>query len=123
MTRYCVSLPEAFHENLKSGAKKRHISLSHYLRELVESGLEMERLTDMSMGNTGSGHDSTFSPEKEKILWKNLLAWTIESRLLVRGLFEKILENRLDNVLGDVQAIKEKAEARASELLNMNDDK
>lgn len=122
MAQYCVSLPEEFHQRLKLGAKKKHLSLSQYLRELVESGLEVERLTEASMGNSGNGQDAIFSPDKQKVLWKNLLAWSLESRILIRGLFEKILESRLNDVLGEVQKIKEKAEARALGLLNMSED-
>ena len=122
MARFSITLPDSLHESLSTLAEKKQISLSQTIRELIESGLEIERLTQEATGGTGENNERPFSPEKEKMLWKHLLASSFESRMLIRGLFEKILESKLDNVLGEVQKIKEKAESRAAGLLELNED-
>ncbi len=123
MARFSITIPDSLHETLTKLALKKQISLSQTIRELIESGCEIERLTQEAMGNSGNGKDTPFSPEKEKILWKNILAWTLETRVLTRVLFGKILEGKYPDVNSEMDMIKGKAEARAMGLLDMNDDK
>ena len=121
MARFCITLPDEIHEKLKSGAKKQHISIAHYIRKLVEMGMELEALTDENTNGDGT-KNSIFSEEKQRVLWRHLLTWSLESRTLIRGLFEKILESKLPNVIAEVQTVKEKAEARVLGLLEINED-
>ena len=103
MGQYCISLPEQLHEKLKVGAKKQHISLSQYIRKLVEMGMELEDLTDQNKGGSGEG-SSIFSEEKQRVL------------------FGKILDGKYPDVDVEIQMIKEKAEAKANGLLDINED-
>jgi hypothetical protein len=121
MAQYCISLPEEFHEKLKLGAKKQHISISHYIRKLVEMGMELESLSDENEGGSGD-KTSLFSEEKQRVLWKNLLSWSLESRVLTRVLFGKILDGKFPDVDGEIKMIKEKAEAKVDGLLEINED-
>ena len=120
MARFSITLPDTLHETLASLSEKNKKTLSQTIRDLIESGLEIERLSNDPMGN-GQSNEQAFTPEKERILWKNLLSWSLESRALIRGLFEKALESKMTDVVGEVQKIKEKSEARAIGLLELND--
>lgn len=122
MARFSITLPDTLHETLANLAERNHKTLSQTIRELIESGLEIERLSNDAMGNNQQNNDQAFTSEKEKILWKHLLSWSLESRTLIRGLFEKALEHKLTDVVSEVQKIKEKAEARAIGLLELNED-
>lgn len=122
MARFSITLPDTLHEELAKLAEKNHKTLSQTIRELIESGLEIERLSNDPMSGNHQNGESAFTPEKEKILWKHLLSWSLESRILVRGLFEKILESKMSDVIGEVEKIKEKAESRIIGLLELNDD-
>ncbi|MBM3894783.1 toxin-antitoxin system HicB family antitoxin [Candidatus Dependentiae bacterium] len=121
MGQYCISLPEQLHEKLKVGAKKQQISVSQYIRKLVEMGMELEDLTDQNK-NGGGENSSIFSEEKQRTLWKNLLSWSLESRVLSRVLFEKILDGKYPDVKAEIKMIKEKSEAKANGLLDINED-
>ncbi len=121
MGQYCISLPEELHEKLKSGAKKQHISLSQYLRKLVEMGMELESLSDENKKGDGD-NTSVFSEEKQRVLWKNLLSWSLETRVLTRVLFGKILDAKFSDVDDEINMIKEKAEAKVDGLLEINED-
>ncbi len=121
MARFCISLLDEIHEKLKLNAKKQHISIAHYIRKLIEMGMELEKLTDQNKGGSGE-NSSIFSEEKQRILWKNLLSWSLESRVLSRVLFEKILDSKFPDVKAEIKIIKEKSEAKASGLLDINED-
>jgi metal-responsive CopG/Arc/MetJ family transcriptional regulator len=123
MARFSITLPDSLHEALTNLALKKQISLSKTIRELIESGLEIERLTEESINNSHNGKDTPFSHEKEKILWKNVLAYTLETRVLTRVLFGKILEGKYQDVNSEIARIKGKAEARVLGLLDINEDK
>ena len=121
MGQYCISLPEQLHEKLKVGAKKQQISVSQYIRKLVEKGMELEDLTDQNKSGSGE-NGSIFSEEKQRVLWKNLMSWSLETRVLTRVLFGKILDTKYPDVDAEIQMIKEKAEAKANGLLDINED-
>jgi hypothetical protein len=122
MARFSITLPDTLHEQLAKLAEKNHKTLSQTIRELIESGLEIERLSNDPMSGNHQNNDAAFPPEKEKILWKHLLSWSLETRILVRGLFEKILEKNMSDVMSEVQKIKEKSESRVIGLLELNED-
>jgi len=121
MTRFCISLPDDIHEKLKSNAKEQHISIAHYIRKLIEMGLEIENLTGKNKGDAGD-NTSIFSEEKQRALWKNLMSWSLESRLLTRVLFGKILEGKYPDVDAEIKSIKDKATAHALGILDMSED-
>ena len=122
MARFCISLPDDIHKKLKLKAKDQHISLAHYLRKLIEMGVELENLTDQNKAGSGE-NSSIFSEEKQRVLWKNVLSWSLETRVLTRVLFGKILDAKYTDVNAEIKMIKEKAEARTLGLLDMDEEK
>lgn len=121
MARFCISLPDEIHEKLKLNAKGQHISVAHYIRKLIEMGMEIESLTDKNKGDA-SDNSSIFSEEKQRVLWKNLMSWSMETRLLTRVLFGKILDGKYPDVNAEIKSIKDKATAHALGILDMNED-
>ncbi|MCD8500085.1 MAG: hypothetical protein LRY43_03365 [Gammaproteobacteria bacterium] len=82
--------------------------------------MEIESLSD-NKGGTGE-NSSIFSEEKQRTLWKNLLSWSLETRVLTRVLFGKVLDGKYPDVDNEVNIIKEKAEAKVNGILDINED-
>lgn len=121
MSRFCVTLPDELHETLRQGAKKKNRSISNYMRELIEMGLEIESISEEKNNDSGQ-FNSLFTDEKLALLWKNILSWSLETRVLTRVLFEKILDQKLPNAATEMQMIKDKSQARAEGLIGLDID-
>src|SRR5271165_3982638 len=84
MARITISLPDEDLEYIENHAQQKALSASEYTRTLIKLGLTIEK-------NSGAIDPLNYAMdlEQQKLLWKTLLVWELETRYLVRHLVEE----------------------------------
>lgn len=113
MSQIPVGFPKKIEEKLRQTAKKRGVTLSHYIRELVEIGLQVEE----SAAKNLSEKNVIEMQNLQMDLWENSLAWELESRYLLRYLVEQTSLNDKQKANYILETAKSKAEAFVKGLL------
>ncbi len=92
MYRLTINLSDVYFEKIQKNAKNKSLSLSEYGRKLIDFGLQAEQvMTEKGMNNTplSTCPPGINEPELSKKILKNLLAWQLESRFLIRSIVEQ----------------------------------
>ena len=92
MYRLTINLSDVDFEKIQKNAKNKSLSLSEYGRKLIDLGLQAEQvMTEKGMNNThlSTCHLGINEPKLSKKILKNLLAWQLESRFLIRSIVEQ----------------------------------
>lgn len=106
MPRITLSIPDTLLAKLRHQATEQEISLAQHVRSLVEFGVDQVAST---------AHTAT--PANTRELWKNSLAWNLESRYLLRYLVDHLLQDNTDKHALALNFAKEKAAVKVDELL------
>lgn len=92
MYRLTINLSDVDFEKIQKNAKNKSLSLSEYGRKLIDFGLQAEQVMAAKGMNDTPLSTSSLSinePELSKKILKNLLAWQLESRFLIRSIVEQ----------------------------------
>ena len=113
MNQISVTFSKKLEGKLRQNAKKKDLSISQYIRELVEIGLQVEEAATKNL--TQNSNSETQSSPLD--LWENSLTWELESRYLLRFLVEQAsLDDKL-KAKYILDTAKTKAEAFVKGLL------
>lgn len=92
MYRLTINLSDVDFEKIQNNATNKSLSLSEYGRKLIAFGLKAEQamaakgVNDIPLLTSPLGINK---PELSKKILKNLLAWQLESRFLIRSIVEQ----------------------------------
>ncbi len=73
MPRICITFHQEMLHQLHMKAKHKKITVSQYIRELIEIGLKIEEMAEQKEVNGSSKMKETEMPDELKLLWKNSL--------------------------------------------------
>lgn len=110
MKQLCIRFDEKTFDDLSDNAQKKALTLSEYVRRLVEIGLRVEMVASKNSGKT--------SEDETKELWQKELSWTLETRFLIRFLVEKLLTSDDKSNMQFMKEARIKAENYVSGMLN-----
>lgn len=112
MRRITISLPEEDLKYIEKCSQQKALSAAEYIRTLIKLGLTVEK-------NSGVTDPLNYAPdlEHQKLLWKTLLVWELETRYLVRHLVEEGIQKNSGQQTALLETAKIKAQERVAELL------
>ena len=118
MNQISVKFDKKTEAVLRQKAQEKEMRLSEYLRRLIEIGLRVEEAS-----SSKSSEDKLNYPKISELgellkLWEKTLAWTLESRLLLRILVPQVLEKEEEKQKQLVTTTRTKAEKYVAGLLN-----
>lgn len=111
MHRVTVNFPEVEFEKVSIMADKKDLSLSEYLRNLIQIGMVVEEAAD-------SPRNQEMNSATQKILWKKLLEWQLETRYLARHLTDVLTPANADQRSHFLKEAAQKAEERVHDILH-----
>jgi hypothetical protein len=122
MYRITVNLTQSLYKKIKSNAARRELSLSQYLNHLIDLGLQVEAVSiNQAEGKTENknAHKTEIANLGEsKILWKHVLAYSLESRYILRHLTHILSRESGDTQDNFLEKVKKNAEIKVSDLLD-----
>ena len=107
MRQIPVGFPKKIEEKIRQTAKKRGTTLSHFIRELVEIGLQVEEAAAKNLPQKNASESSDLQQD----VWKKTLTWLLEIRYLMRYCVEEFLTDEKQKHSPALNTAKDKAEA------------
>ena len=118
MKRLCVRLDEKTTNKIQDRANEKALSLSEYIRRLVELGLRIEEMSEKKSDADDQSNEAFSDLGSSKILWEKELAWTLEMRFILRLLVDKLVFGKTEFDHNLMQESKIRAEHFVAGLLN-----
>lgn len=103
MKRITISIPPEDLEKIERLAQQKGLILSECLRMLIRIGFAVE---EAATEENGGKRSKFLSVDEQILLWKTQLTWQQETRLLLRHLFDTLIQASLkdrDTLLEDAQ--------------------
>ncbi len=123
MPRITITFYTDLFNQLQENATQKQIPVAHYVRDLVDIGLQVEKAAAKKSHSGGNQKSEIEELGDLKKLWENNLAWLLESLHLIRYLIrhsthdEKLLlegnKSHTDNIINKA---KDKAQAYVNGL-------
>ena len=114
-TQISFSVNEILAKKLQKRSKEKAKSLSEYVREMVELGVKIDERNDE---NSLNSHTEILTEELLLELWRELLSWSGETRVLVRALINHTTEIQPEERSKLLSEMKQKSLEKVNSLLN-----